>query len=154
MNLSKSIHNIYWHLECQQFRILFKVGKKVFGAASVSAALTTFLLNLDRFLAISSFYLDCVWSHERTYSKSRFKTLLQCSICYTALEFSLLLLACHSFYVLSGWCGLCHWFCVLLWGLTSSEHHLDHYESNSFTPYDWLEWRYSHFTSSTSTNVF
>ena len=95
MNLSKSIHNIYWHLECQQFRILFKVGKKVFGAASVSAALTTFLLNSDRFLAISSFYLDCVWSHERTYSKSRFKTLLQYSICYTALEFSLLLLACQ-----------------------------------------------------------
>ena len=63
---------------------------------SVDGVSPTFLLNLDWFLAISSF-----WSGLRFES---WKDSLQ--------TFSMSYLD-----VLSGWSGLCHWFCVLLWGL-------------------------------------
>ena len=45
---------MFWHLERLQFRILFKV-EKVFGTVSVDTTLITFLLNLDKFVAIDSF---------------------------------------------------------------------------------------------------
>ena len=54
-NLFKSLRGIFWHMERQQFGILFKVDKKVVGPAPFNTASANFLPNLERFLAIDSF---------------------------------------------------------------------------------------------------
>lgn len=98
LNLSKSIHGMFWYLERQQFGILFKVDEKLFGTVWVNAVSITFPPNLDRFLAIGSFHLDCILSYGKTCSKSGFKTPLQYIICYAALKSSLTTLSMSLIY--------------------------------------------------------